>query len=69
MVSVANVHDSKAVLLLMKTLRYLLIPLQVILADGGYRGEIIEEIKTKFGYTIQIVMRNDKKEKKFEPHS
>ncbi|WP_228394302.1 transposase [Chryseobacterium glaciei] len=48
-------------------LRYLLIPLEVILADGGYRGDIIEEIKTKFGYIIQIVMRNDKKEKKFEP--
>lgn len=67
MVSVANVHDSKAALLLMKTLRYLLIPLEVILADGGYRGGIIEEIKSRFGYIIQIVMRNDKKEKGFEP--
>ncbi|NML72186.1 IS5 family transposase [Chryseobacterium sp. RP-3-3] len=67
MVSLANVHDSKAALLLMKTLRYLLIPLQVILADGGYRGEIIEEIRIKFNYIIQIVMRNDKKEKRFEP--
>lgn len=37
MVSVANIHDSKAALLL--------IPLDVILADGGYRGQIIEEIK------------------------
>ncbi|WP_228414738.1 transposase [Chryseobacterium sp. G0201] len=67
MVSVANIHDSKAALLLMKTLQYLLIPLQVILADGGYRGDIIEEIRMKFGYIIQIVMRNNKKENKFEP--
>jgi len=67
MVSVANVHDSKAALLLMKTLQYLLIPLQVILADGGYRGEIIEEIRIRFNYIIQIVMRSDKKEKGFEP--
>ncbi|WP_404986089.1 IS5 family transposase [Chryseobacterium sp. M5] len=67
MVSVANVHDSKAALLLMITLRYLLIPVEVILADGGYRGEIIEEIKIKFNYIIQIVMRNDKKVKEFEP--
>ncbi|MDY0930143.1 transposase [Chryseobacterium sp. CFBP8996] len=56
MVSVANIHDSKVALLLMKTLQYLLIPLQVILADGGYRGEIIEEIRIKFNYIIQIVM-------------
>lgn len=67
MVSVANVHDSKAAVLLMKTLQYLLIPLQVILADGAYRGDIIEEIKTRFGYIIQIVMRNNKQEKRFEP--
>lgn len=63
MVSVANIHDSKAALLLMKTLQYLLIPLDVILADGGYRGEIIEEIRIKFNYIIQIVMRSDKKNK------
>jgi hypothetical protein len=49
----------------MKTLRYLLIPLQIILADGGYRGDSIEEIKTKLGYVIQIIMRSDKKEKGF----
>lgn len=67
MVSVANIHDSKAALLLMKTLQYLLIPLQTILADGGYRGGIINEIKMKFGYVIQVIMRNDKKENGFEP--
>lgn len=67
MVSVANVHDSKAAVLLMKTLQYLLIPLQLILADGGYRGDIIEEIKTNFNYAIQIVMRSDSSKKEFKP--
>ena len=61
MVSVANVHDSKAVLLLMMTLRYLLIPLEVILADGGYRGEIIDEIKIKFNYIIKSLCGVTKK--------
>ncbi len=67
MVGAASIHDSKSAVLLMKMLQYLLIPLQGILADGGYRGDIVEEIKAKFGYIIQIVMRNGKKDKKFEP--
>ncbi len=67
MVSVAHVHDSKAAVLLMKTMKYLLIPLQVILADGGYRGNIIEEIKTSFNYVIQVVMRSDNRKKEFKP--
>ena len=69
MVSVANVHDSKAALLLMKMLTYLLIPLDKILADGGYRGEIIENIKKQYNYVVQVVMRSDKKEKEFQPIS
>lgn len=61
MVTVANVHDSKAVELLMRTLSYFLSPIKVILADGGYRGEIIELVKNRFGYLINVVMRNDDK--------
>ncbi len=41
MVIVANIHDSKSVELLMRTLAYFLTPIKVILADGGYRGGII----------------------------
>ncbi|MBD3906222.1 IS5 family transposase [Chryseobacterium sp. Ch-15] len=67
MVSVANFHDSKAALLLMRTLHYLLVSVKVILADGGYRGNVIEEIKNKFGYIIQLVLRSDNKEKLFKP--
>ncbi len=36
--------------------------IKVVLADGGYRGDIIETIKNKFGYLLQVVMR-DKEDK------
>ncbi|MFJ1329619.1 hypothetical protein [Capnocytophaga canimorsus] len=48
---------------------YLFIPLKIILSDGGYRGEIIEQVKNKFGYIIEVVMRNDQKKKDFHPIS
>ena len=69
MVTVANVYDGKAVEFLMRTLAYFLSPVRVILADGGYRGEIIEQIKNKFGYLINVVMRSDEKETEFKPIS
>jgi len=69
MVTVANIHDSKAVELLMRTLAYFLSPIKVILADGGYRGEIAEQVKQKFGYLIKVVMRNDKNNTNFQPIS
>lgn len=41
--------------------------IKVILADGGYRGEMIAEVKKNFGYIIQVVLRSDKFEKDFQP--
>ncbi|MDR2119710.1 MAG: transposase [Tannerella sp.] len=38
MVTVANIHDSKAAYLLMRILKELCSSMKVILADGGYRG-------------------------------
>ena len=61
MVTVVNIHDSKAVDFLMRTLAYFLTPVKIILADGGYRGEIIQHIKNKFGYLISVVMRSNEK--------
>jgi putative transposase len=55
MVTIANVHDSKAAYLLMRVLKGLCSSVKVILADGGYRGEIIATVKKVFGYTIQVV--------------
>ena len=37
MVSLANIDDSKAALLLMGVLKFLLCNIKVIIADGGYR--------------------------------
>jgi len=67
MVTVANVYDGKAVELLMRTLSYFLCPVKVILADGGYRGEIIEAVKKKFGYLIKVVMRSEERKEGFNP--
>lgn len=67
MVTVAHIHDSKAVMLLMRVLKELLSGIKVIIADGGYRGEIAEQVKKKFGYLIQVVMRSDDKKTGFKP--
>ncbi|RYY06178.1 MAG: IS5 family transposase [Sphingobacteriaceae bacterium] len=67
MVTVAHVHDSKAALLLVRVLKELLCGIKVIVADGGYRGETIEQVKKCFGYILQIVMRSDDKKPGFKP--
>jgi len=67
MVTVAHIHDSKAVMLLMRVLKELLCSVQVIIADGGYRGEIAQQVKKSFGYLIQVVMRSDDKKTGFKP--
>ena len=51
-----------AAILLMRVLKELCSSVKVILADGGYRGEIIEIIKKSFGYIIEVVISNFKKE-------
>jgi putative transposase len=66
MVCVANIHDSKAALLLMRVIKEFLCSIKVIIADGGYRGELAENVKKGFNYIIEIVMRNDK-ENEFKP--
>ena len=67
MVTIARVHDSKAVILLMRVLKGLSLRLRVLLADGGYRGTIIEQVKRAFGCLIQIVMRSDEQGASFKP--
>ncbi|MDE1191268.1 MAG: hypothetical protein PW786_03910, partial [Arachidicoccus sp.] len=63
----AHIHDSKAVLLLMRVLKECFHSIKVIIADGGYSGKIIREVKNKFGYLLQIVLRKDSSEKSFQP--
>ncbi len=67
MVTVASLHDSQAVMLLMCLLKDLLCKVQLIIADGGYRGEIAQRVKKTFGYVMQIVMRTDKEKSTFKP--
>jgi transposase len=67
MVTVAHIHDSKAVMLLMRVLKEMLSGIKVIIADGGYRGEIAEQVKKGFGYLIQVVMRSDDNKTGFKP--
>lgn len=67
MVTVAHIHDSKAVLLLMRVLQDAFHSLKTIIADGGYCGEIIREVKQRFGYILQVVMRKKSSDQGFKP--
>ena len=58
-VHAANVHDSKAAFDVIEELRWRFDRLVKIVADGGYRGELIEKVKNKFGWILQIVLRKD----------
>lgn len=60
MVTVANIHDSKAARLLMRVLRELCSSVKTIIADGGYRGELAKNILNTFGYVLQVVISNYK---------
>ena len=67
MVCVAHVHDCKAAELLMRVLKESIIGIKLLIADGGYRGELAEKVKNIFGYTLKIVMRTDEKKNEFTP--
>jgi putative transposase len=58
-VHAANVHDSKGATDVIAMLKGRFERLVKILADGGYRGELIEKTKTAFGWILEIVLRSD----------
>jgi len=58
MVTIANIHDY----LLMRILKELCSSVKVILADGGYRGEVVETVKKTFNYVIQVVVSKYKEQ-------
>lgn len=62
MVTVANIHDSKAAYLLMRVLKELCSSVKTIIADGGYRGELAQNIKDTFGYVVQVVISGYRKQ-------
>lgn len=59
MVCVTNINDAKAALSLMRIIKGFLCSIKVILADGGYRGELADSIKQIYGYVIKVVMSTD----------
>ncbi len=63
----SHVHDGKPAELLVRTLKERLKGIKLLIADGGYRGELAEKIKTKFGYILQVILRNDNKSNDFNP--
>lgn len=64
-VHAANEHDSKSAPMVIAELRGRFSRLIKIIADGGYRGELIENTRKTFGWIMEIVMRTDSP-KKFE---
>ena len=34
--------------------------IKVILADAGYRGEVVTKIKKAFGYVLEVIVSGDK---------
>ena len=58
-VHAANVHDSKGAPFVLSELRYRFSRLVKIIADGGYRGELVENTKKTFGWILEIVLRKD----------
>ena len=58
-VHAANVHDSKGASDVIALLKGRFERLVKIVADGGYRGELIEKTKTKFGWILEIGLRSD----------
>ncbi len=64
-VHAANEHDSKSAPFVIAELRGRFYRLVKIIADGGYRGELIDNTRKTFGWIIEIVLRKDAT-KKFE---
>lgn len=61
MVTVANMHDSKAAMLLSRVLKELYSSVKTIIADGGYRGQLTENIRDTFEYVLQVIISRYKK--------
>ena len=65
-VHAANEHDSQRGFDVIETLAYRFDRMQKIYADGGYRGELGNQVKQQFGWDMEITLRSDK-ETGFKP--
>lgn len=62
-VHAANVHDSKGAFNVIATLKGRFCRLVKVVADGGYRGELIDKTKAAFNLVLDIVLRPDESPK------
>lgn len=58
-VHAANEHDSKSATKVIQLLKDHFSKLIKIIADGGYRGELIENTKISFGLILEVIFRKD----------
>jgi len=58
-VHAANEYDSKSAPKVITLLKERFSRLIKIIADGGYRGELIQNIKTTFGLILEVILRKD----------
>ena len=58
-VHAANIHDSKAADKVISKLRGRFGRLVKVIADGGYRGELIENTKRKLGIILEVILRKE----------
>ena len=58
-VHAANEHDSKSATKVIQLLKDRFNRLIKIIADGGYRGELIENTKISFGLILEVILRKD----------
>ncbi|MFT3738844.1 MAG: transposase [Breznakibacter sp.] len=62
-VHATNIHDSKGAFDVIATLKGRFGRFVKIVADGGYRGELISKTKVAFGFMLDIVLRPDESPK------
>jgi hypothetical protein len=48
-------------------LKQVLVGIKLLVADGGYRGELAQKIKKQIGYILKVIMRTDEMDKAFDP--
>lgn len=60
MVLTANIQDRDGARQLLEKIKTRLPRLQIIWADGGYSGQLIEWVKTVCGWVLDIVKRSDR---------
>lgn len=58
LVTVANIHNSKAAIFMTLIINNLCSSVKFIIANGGYRGQLAENIRNTFGRLLSVVIKN-----------